>query len=273
MADTLTYQESEPNTEQVSLNEAEQEALAVGEQMERDAGNAKLAGKFDSPEQLEKAYMELQSKFSSRDPSSDNTPDSSSEEDAGEAEEQPEEEESQDTTDISFLDELWEGANAEGEPSKELVDKLQKMDSSKLADMYVQYRQQVESKPRPTSDFTGEQVDALYGLVGGEEQYGQLIGWAANTLSKDEIQMFDAVMDSGDANAAFWAIRGLAMQYADTNGYEGKRVSGKAPKSSDDNQFRSQAELVQAMSDPRYDSDDAYRRDVMSKLENSSLNF
>ena len=61
MAETLTYQESEPNAESVVLNEAEQEALEVGEQMEKDAGNAKLAGKFDSPEQLEKAYMELMS--------------------------------------------------------------------------------------------------------------------------------------------------------------------------------------------------------------------
>jgi hypothetical protein len=84
--------------------------------------------------------------------------------------------------------------------------------------------------------------------------------------------MFDAVMESGDPNAAFWAIRSLAMQYADVNGYEGNRISGKAPTSGG-NQFRSQAELVQAMSDPRYESDDAYRTDVMTKLENSNLNF
>jgi hypothetical protein len=62
------------------------------------------------------------------------------------------------------------------------------------------------------------------------------------------------------------------MQYADVNGYEGNRISGKAPTSGG-NQFRSQAELVQAMSDPRYESDDAYRTDVMTKLENSNLNF
>ena len=84
--------------------------------------------------------------------------------------------------------------------------------------------------------------------------------------------MFDAVMDTGDPNAAYWAIRGLALQYADSNGYEGKRISGKAP-SPVDNSFRSQAELVQAMSDPRYESDTAYRNDVMAKLENSNLDF
>ena len=37
--------------------------------------------------------------------------------------------------------------------------------------------------------------------------------------------------------------------------------------------YRSQAELVAAMGDPRYDTDPAYRQDVISKLEQSDLNF
>ena len=266
MSETLTYQESEPNTEQVVLNEAEQEALEVGEQMERDQGNAKLAGKFDSPEQLEKAYMELQSKLGSRDTSPEE-PVAEEAEPEPEKEEKPEE---QEEFDSSFLDELYE--QAQGDPSQETIEKLEKMDSKQLADMYVQYRQQIENQPRKSADFTEEQVGALYGIVGGEEQYGQLTTWAAESLSQQEVQMFDAVMESGDPNAAFWAIRSLAMQYADATGYEGKRISGKAPVSSG-NKFRSQAELVQAMSDPRYEKDDAYRTDVMSKLENSDLNF
>lgn len=263
MAETLTYQESEPSTDKVVLNEAEQEALEIGEQMEKDQGTAKLAGKFDSPEQLEKAYMELQSKMGSKEiPTSEET------------EEQPEakSEEQEEEFDSSFLDELYE--QAQGEPTEELIEKLQKMDTADLADMYVQYRQQVESNQQQQQgqDFTEEQADALYGIVGGREQYGQLTAWASQNLSQDEAEMFDAVMERGDPNAAYWAIRGLALQYADSNGYEGKRVSGKAPASTD-NSFRSQAELVQAMSDPRYENDDAYRRDVMAKLENSNLDF
>lgn len=264
MAETLTYQESEANTEQVVLNEAEREALEVGEQMEKDAGNAKLAGKFETPEQLEKAYMELQSKLGSNESSSQQPP-------ADEPQEETEaEEETEQEFDSSFLDELYE--QAQGEPSKETIEKLEKMDASQLADMYVQYRQQVESNQTTSRDFTEEQTNALYGIVGGQEQYGQLTSWASQNLSQQEVDMFDAVMETGDPNAAFWAIRSLAMQYADANGYEGKRISGKAPTSSG-TQFRSQAELVQAMSDPRYDSDDAYRADVMAKLERSELNF
>jgi hypothetical protein len=49
-------------------------------------------------------------------------------------------------------------------------------------------------------------------------------------------------------------------------------VQGRAPKQSSD-QFRSQQEVVQAMGDPRYESDPAYRKDIMDKLERSNVNF
>ena len=45
-------------------------------------------------------------------------------------------------------------------------------------------------------------------------------------------------------------------------------VQGKAPKQRND-QFRSQQELIDAMSDKRYETDSAYRKDIMSKLERS----
>ena len=45
-------------------NEAEQEALEVGEQMEQEQQQL-LAGKYKSSEELEKAYLELQKKLGS----------------------------------------------------------------------------------------------------------------------------------------------------------------------------------------------------------------
>ena len=49
-------------------------------------------------------------------------------------------------------------------------------------------------------------------------------------------------------------------------------VTGKsAPQNKD--VYRSQAELVRAMSDRRYDNDPAYRRDVIEKLERSDVDF
>ena len=49
-------------------------------------------------------------------------------------------------------------------------------------------------------------------------------------------------------------------------------VTSAAPKTGGD-QFQSQAEVVEAMSDPRYDRDPAFRQKVMKKLERSNVNF
>ena len=50
-------------------------------------------------------------------------------------------------------------------------------------------------------------------------------------------------------------------------------VQGKAPRQSND-QFRSQAEVIEAMGDPRYENDPAYRKDIMDKLTRSpNVNF
>jgi hypothetical protein len=48
--------------------------------------------------------------------------------------------------------------------------------------------------------------------------------------------------------------------------------TGKAPKGNTD-VFRSQAELVAAMNDKRYDRDPAYRQDIIEKLDRSNLDF
>ena len=61
----------------------------------------------------------------------------------------------------------------------------------------------------------------------------------------------------------------MKSQYENANGYEGRMVTGKAPENSRD-VYRSQAELVKAMSDRRYDDDPAYRQDVMAKLDRSN---
>ena len=57
---TLTYNPEEPQAEE--FTEEEQADIAVGEQLEQQE-QALLAGKFKDAEDLEKAYIELQSKL------------------------------------------------------------------------------------------------------------------------------------------------------------------------------------------------------------------
>ena len=119
---------------------------------------------------------------------------------------------------------------------------------------------------------TQDQADKLFEMVGGKKAYQAMIEWAGQSLSQGEIEMYDRVMAKGDPSAIFFAVQALSGKYNDAVGKDGKLLTGRGT-SSEGSSFRSQAELVQAMSDPRYDRDPAYRQDVMRKLENSDLAF
>ena len=113
-------------------------------------------------------------------------------------------------------------------------------------------------------------VTQLKSIVGGDANYKNMTEWAASNLSQQEISMFDKVMDSGDPNAAYFAINSLAQRYQDAVGFDGKMLTGKASSNSKPG-FKSQAEMIEAMQDPRYDRDPAYRQEVMQKLESLEL--
>ena len=119
---------------------------------------------------------------------------------------------------------------------------------------------------------TEAQAKQLFEMVGGEKAYQSMISWAGQNLTKQEIEMYDSVMGKGDPNAIFFAVQALNSRYVDAVGNDGQLLTGRGVNDSVA-AFRSQAELVQAMSDPRYDSDPAYRQDVIRKLENSDLAF
>jgi hypothetical protein len=235
------------------LNADEQESLQVGEQMEQEQ-EQRLAGKYKNAEELEAAYIELQKKLGE-------SPNETSTEEQQE-EEQPEE-------GSSILDRLWEEANNEN-VSEETLKELSSTDPSELAKMYLDYRSQSENQTKQV--LSQEDVKQLKGFAGGEEKYTQMLRWASENLTEQEISMYDSIMDKGDPAAAFFAVQALSYRYQDANGVEGNLVQGKAPTSSSGS-FRSQAELVQAMSDPRYDKDPAYRQDVIHKLERSNVSF
>jgi hypothetical protein len=131
-----------------------------------------------------------------------------------------------------------------------------------------------EEEPESSDDKLSEdQATQLFEMIGGEQVYKNMLDWAGETLSKEEIQMYDSVMSKGDPNSIFFAVQALNSKYTDAVGKEGQLLTGRTSASSADNVYRSQSELVAAMSDKRYDTDPAYRSDVMRKLENSDLEF
>ena len=86
------------------------------------------------------------------------------------------------------------------------------------------------------------------------------------------MEAYNRVVNGGDPAVIQLAMAGLKAAYDEANGVDGQMLTGK-PAQQVQNIFRSQAEVVQAMSDPRYDSDPAYRADVFAKLEQSNLDY
>jgi len=251
---TLTYDPTP--ADQPEFTEAEQEALAVGEAQAAEEQQL-LAGKFRDAEELEKAYIELQSKLGSR----------NNEEEGGEFET----EEEVNLEDVSLLDVLWEEAQI-GELSDETKQQLSQMNTAELAAEYLKYRQQVEGNQPDDVDISEEDVVELRSLVGGDEGYQDMISWASENLSQEAIERYDNVMASGNYDAMAFAVEALKSKYTEAMGVEGQLFKGK-PAASNRDVFRSQAEVVQAMSDPRYERDPAYRNDVYEKLERSNLQY
>jgi hypothetical protein len=250
---TLTYDPTP--ADQPEFSEAEQEALTIGEAAAQEQQQL-LAGKFKDAESLEKAYIELQSKLGSKDTSEEVEEEST---DDGE-----------DETPSSVLDALWEDAQ-NGELSESTKQQLSKMNPAEVAAEYLKYRQQIEAT-QSTEDISDDQVSELRGIAGGDDGYQEMIAWASENLSPQEIQRYDNVIAGGNYDAISFAVEALKSKYTEAMGVEGQLFKGK-PAASNKDVFRSQAEVVQAMSDPRYDRDPAYRNDVFEKLERSNLQY
>ena len=145
------------------------------------------------------------------------------------------------------------------------------MSSTDLVNAYLE----IQAKNPQASqgvEMSEGQVNSVQNAAGGEANYNRVIEWAANNLPNNQIDAFDSVVDSGNPAAIGIAFQGLQRQYDEANGYEGRMLQGK-PAGGKGDIYRSQAELVAAMSDPRYDSDPAYRADVVDKLNQSDLQF
>ena len=253
---TLTYDPTE--TPEGEFSEEEKESIKVGEALEEQQQQL-LAGKFKDAEDLENAYIELQRKLG--DPSRDEP---EAEADTTAPEEEVEEEEKE--VEVELLDRLWEESQKD-EISEETLKELSDMDPKDVAKLYLKYR-----ADNTQTVMTEEDTNTLHSVVGGPEEYKNMMSWAAENLSENEIQMYDTVMDRQDPLSCFFAVQALTNRYQDAQGVDGEMLTGK-PAANKQDTYRSQAEVVRAMTDPRYENDPAYRQDIYDKLERSNLNF
>tara|TARA_A100001515_G_scaffold63927_1_gene50655 strand:- start:704 stop:1510 length:807 start_codon:yes stop_codon:yes gene_type:complete len=268
MAETNTYTVDttpETVTSVESLTEEEQDSLKVGEELVEQQEQL-LAGKYRDAAELEKAYIELQKKLG----------DQGESETKETAEPEPEETEQPSLSDgASLITSASDEFNNDGKLSPETLEKFNSMSSKDLVEAYMEIQSNPQFEDRlakPAAELTETEINSIQNSVGGVEKYSSMIQWAQSNIDPAQIAAFDDIIANGTAASVQFAVTALKNQYDNANGYEGKLLTGKtAPERGD--VFRSQAELVAAMSDRRYDNDPAYRQDVIEKLDRSDLDF
>ena len=248
------------------MSQQDLETLAKNETDE----NGLILGKFKSVEDLAASYKELEGKLGQV-----------TEED------QPQSEEETETTDSEFNAEEYYGDGLAsvleevGIDPQEISERfynddgISEDDYSKLGEAGFS-RQIIDTYldglrgGGQSEDIASNQIQGIKDSVGGDENYSKMVAWALESLPAEEVKAFNDLTETANAPAIKMAVQGLYSQYNNAMGVEPSLVSGRA-SSGGPTPFRSTAEVVTAMSDPRYGKDVSYTEDVQRRLGGSDV--
>ena len=235
--------------------------------------NGLYAGKFKSVEDLVGSYKELEGKLGAID--------QTREEPEGNAEEQTEETETKESdfnAEEFYGDGLASVLEEVGIDAQDISnrfaenDEISEDDYSKLGEAGFS-KQIIDTylDGLRNAGMAGE-VDAqgIKDAVGGDETYGKMVSWAMENLPAEQVQSFNKLTDTGDGPAIKLAVQGIYSQYNNAMGVEPDLYSGRAAGNSA-TPFRTTAEVVTAMSDPRWEKDSAYTDNVKARLVGSNV--
>ncbi len=203
-----------------------------------------LPEKFNSPEDLAKAYGELEKKLGDNGQQPNQEAVNQVVEDAG----------------LKMTD-LTTEYEQSGSLSEDSYAKLEKFGIPReYVDGYIRGQEALSEKYQ--SD--------IFNMTDGRDGYTNMIQWAAQNLRADEVLAYNTSVNSGDIEQAKLAVKGLFARFSENEGHEPRLVTGTSGAYSN-SVFRSTAELTQAMADPKYKTDPAYRQDVINKLSRSNI--
>jgi len=281
MANTITYDPSDDPSAVAEREATDAENIKIGDALEKEQQEL-LAGKYKNAEELEKAYIELQQKMGKGE-----------EAEPQKAEEQPEYGRpylEDGTVDYDTVQDIYgeqiaavmEGSKVDpfkmaihfnenngtltNEMTQELVDAGFPRET---VEAYLKGQAAQQGFSPRIENLSDADVSAIQSIAGGKEAYDNLTSWAQNNLPQEDVDAFDEVINTGNKAAVRFAVKALNAQYEDAVGKQPNLVTGKASTRGD--KYRSMAEVVRDMSDPKYEQDEAYRFDIMQKLERSNL--
>ena len=127
-----------------------------------------------------------------------------------------------------------------------------------------------ESDSQLTAEDAGRIRDNVFGQVGGQERYAALMGWASQNIDESRTQAFNDALQSGNEGAILSQLKGIQYDHMMATGYEPKLTGGRAP-SNEVQGFSSEAQVIRAMQDPRYQDDPAYIKEVEQRIAVSNV--
>lgn len=218
-----------------------------------------LPEKFKSPEDMAKAYGELETKLGQSEPK---------QEEVKQTETKKEDDLSIDKAEKAVenaglsMETLQQEYNESGQLNDKSYEALAKAGIPKdYVDAFIKGQEAIATQTANT----------LKQEVGGDEAYKNMMTWASENLSEAEISAYNRTVNGKDIEATKLAIAGLNAKYKNAEGVEPSLAKGDRPSTSNVSGYRSWAEVTAAMSDPRYAKDEAYQADVQAKIKNSRL--
>lgn len=205
---------------------------------------------------MAKSYAELEKNRSK--PKEDDAPSSiETPSDAEEADAAAEEAVEEAGLDLNTLSEKWA---EQGDLDDSDYEALKKVGISKQdVEVYIRGREAI------ATEFSSK----VYEAAGGEDTYNAAIAWAADNYSEAKIEAFNKALQSGDVATAEVAVEGLLASYRASEGSPPSRVVTGEASGSAAVGFQSQAEMMEAIRNPEYQSNPAYRERVRKRLEAS----
>ena len=256
-------------TETPPMSRQDLETLAKNETDE----NGLILGKFKSVEDLAASYKELEGKLGA-----------ATEEDQAETSEQEETETTESDFDAeeyygdglaSVLEEVGidpqEISNRFAETGEINDDDYAKLGEAGFSKQVIDtYLDGLRNGGVTGEDIASAQIQGIKDSIGGDDNYSKMVAWAVDNLPANEVNEFNSLTETGNATAIKFAVQGLYSQYNNAMGVEPNLVTGRASQSGPA-PFRSTAEVVTAMSDPRYGKDVTYTEDVQRRLGGSDV--
>jgi hypothetical protein len=218
--------------------------LQLGESEETQSERPEwLPEKFASPEDMAKAYSELEGKLSGS---------------TEETQSEPVEPSDSFNAITAASDEFTESGQLSDETFKSLEDAGLPRD---LVEAYIQGQQALAAS----------QANSVYDAVGGEESYKAMAEWATENLDQSAQDAFNQIVESGSIEQAKVAAQGLFAQYRSATGGSEPKLAQGSTTGNTVTPFYSAKSLTDAMSDPRYKHDPGYQAEVHKRLSVSNI--